>query len=136
MRPSIASVAMPFAQPHPRVLCVSRDACLRETRRLILMTRYEAGCVGSVEEIEAVPPAQELDLLLLCHSLCGDESARAVEIGRRRWPGVKILAISNEESDAPAVSDETVRGLDGPLSLLETIDRLLLQGLRSSWAAA
>ena len=119
---------MTFPQPHPRVLCISQDPALRETRRLILTTRYEAGCVSRGEEMEELPIAPRVDVILLCHSLSVPESARAVEIGRRRWPGVKVIAVALEGEAYLEESDQVVRGLDGPGRLLDAIDRLVCAG--------
>jgi DNA-binding response OmpR family regulator len=110
---------------HPRVLCVSSDQRLRETRRLILSKFYEAACVSGVAEVEVMPGSLDFDVVLLCHSLPAGEAERCVRIARHRWPGAKIVALSFEAGVYSQYADGVVRGLDGPRHLLATIDHLL-----------
>ncbi|HEY0784951.1 MAG TPA: hypothetical protein VGD62_03710 [Acidobacteriaceae bacterium] len=108
-----------------RVLCFSRDPRLLRTRGLVLETCYAAVCVGSLEEMEALPQAQAFDLVLLCHSLSANECDRSASLARERWPAAKIVAIATPESTCSYHLDEVVAGLDGPAVLMSTLEHVL-----------
>ena len=108
-----------------RVLCLSRDHRLLQTRQMVLASRYSAIAVGNVAELSALPADLHLDVVLLCHTLSKDESELAARIARERWPGVRILTLSAERSNPSTYADGTIRGLDGPRRLLQAIDGLV-----------
>ena len=109
----------------PRVLCVSRDQRLLESRHLVLSRKYETVTVGSVEEMRSLPASEQFDVIVLCHSLSSEECDVSAELVRGRWPKAKIVALSVEQNGCFDGADEVVRGLDGPRVLLGTIDYLL-----------
>ena len=110
----------------PKVLCVSRDSLLLETRRAVLSTRYDVAVVESMQAIERLSPASDFDVVLLCHTLGPRECMLSAEIIRKRWPEAKILALTAEsEGCTPAHVDDGIAGLDGPAVMLDRIQALM-----------
>ena len=93
---------------------------------MVLASRYSAVAVGSVAEICALAADSHFDVVLLCHTMSKEESELAAGIARERWPRVRILALSVEQHDSVSYADGTIRGLDGPRLLLESIDSLIV----------
>jgi hypothetical protein len=116
---------MALSRHFPRVLCISRDPRLLESRHLVLARKYETVTVGSVEEMSSLPASGQFDVIVLCHSLSSEECEVSAELVRVRWPNAKIVALSVEQDGCFDGADEIVRGLDGPRVLLGTIDHLL-----------
>ena len=116
---------MALSTHFPRVLCVSRDPRLLESRHLVLSRKYETVTVGSVEEMRSLPASEQFDVIVLCHSLSSEECDVSAKLVRVRWPKAKIVALSVEQNGCFDGADEVVRGLDGPRVLLGTIDHLL-----------
>ena len=109
-----------------RVLCLSWDLHLLESRRLVLRTRYVVFAVRSVEEMLSLPQSCELDVILLCHTLPEKECKRAVEAGRGRWPGAKLLVLSTSFSGCAFGYDGEVRIEEGPVRLLSAIEQMVM----------
>src|SRR5436305_3833568 len=95
-----------------RVLCVSHDELLLETRQLVLASRYQAVSVRGIEEMEALD--ENFDAVLLCHTLSAEECGRATKIAQRRWPKAKMVAISTAEMSCVSFADQVVWAQDGP----------------------
>ncbi len=111
---------------HSRVLCISRDPTLLKTRQMVFATCYDAVSVGSVDEMQRLPGLGAFNLLVVCHSLSINEFENAVAYARARWPDIKIIALTVGEANRVDLSDRRVRGLDGPRTLLRTMEGLLL----------
>lgn len=92
---------------------------------MVLAKRYDVIPVRSSKELAALRDDLPVDLVVLCHSLSADECDLSSSIVRNRWPHAKILALSVERSSCWKFADRTVRGLDGPTILLQSIDNLL-----------
>lgn len=116
---------MSFSERYPRVLCFSREAVLLETRQQVLNKRYSVVGVNSVEEMMALDPGLEFDVVILCHTLSVNDCDFSTQFVRARWPGAKIVALSVEQKSCSEIADRVVRGLDGPRFLLNTIDQLV-----------
>lgn len=110
-------------RPHLRVLCISRDQRLLETRQLVLITRYQATCVHNPEEIQDIPEHEAFDVLLLCHTLSQEECQRSADIARKRWPAIKVVAIWLGWPKSLEFADVPVSATEGPNSLFEAIER-------------
>lgn len=108
------------------LLCLSSDRDLLEIRRRVLATRYDVVPLSSLMDLKTVSSERLVDVLVLCHTLSGEECAIASAVARGRWPGIKILSIvtpynSCQSSDV----DGQVGSLDGPEELFEAIGWLL-----------
>jgi DNA-binding NtrC family response regulator len=77
-----------------RVLVVSRDQMLLQTRQLILGAFFEVEGAGRIREAEKLIATRRFDLVVLCYSLAGDECQRLVELIEAQEPQPKILVLS------------------------------------------
>ncbi len=112
-----------------RVVCLGRDLQLLRTRLQVLVKRYDAVEVSSVEQLGELPAEPAFDLVLLCHSLSREDCRASVEIAEQRWPEAKILALTTGGFQTPYErADAVVAGLHGPVVLLKAIDQLIQRG--------
>lgn len=111
-------------EQHVRVLCFSRDACLLQTRRMVLASRFEVVAIGSLEEMQKLPNDQRFDVVLLCHTLSREECDLARDIAHRRWRSAKILALSVERSSCLEYADRTIRDWTAPVSSFKRLTGL------------
>lgn len=110
-----------------RVLIVSRDQMLLQTRKLILGAFFEVETAGRVPEAESIMAARSVDLLVLCYSLADDEFAKVVELARRQDPQPKILTLtsaSNHNSNRAGAERELMIE-NGPYALLKRTSEML-----------
>jgi hypothetical protein len=123
-------------QPRPRVLCFSRDQSLLETRGAVLATRYQTVTVMSVEEIYALQPDIQFDVVVLCHSLSDTDCDVASAIARQWWPQAKILGLATSRSGCSTSADGVVQTADGPCALLRAVDSLIRPSIEATSAAS
>ena len=135
-QPIVVSALIPmptdFSQQRLRVLCLSRDQRLLETRGMVLAKHYDAAIVGSIEEMRALPVVTQFDVVVICHSLLPEECDLSALIAKERWPKAKIVALSIMRPAYRSFADQVVRGIDGPEILLQAIDRVTRASPRSS----
>jgi len=107
-----------------KLLCVGRDVQLVESRVQILSVHFSARAVNSAGGLKTL--GEEFDVVLLCHSLEGEERSAATHYVRKRWPSAKLLQIvkagRTQESDG---ADAEVGGIAGPRALLRSVEELL-----------
>ena len=82
---------------------------------------------GSLEELEAVPAAGAVQILVLCHTLSEAERSSALNMSKARWPNVKVLSISECGFGRAAQrgGDAALESCKQPLALLDSVARLL-----------
>ena len=120
-----------------RVVCSGRDLPLLRTRLQVLVKSYDAIEVSSVRQLAELPGEPAIDLVLLCHSLSPEECSASAEIVRERWPAAKMLALTTGGFRTPYErADAVVLGLQGPVVLLQAMDRLIGRGAVPSAAGA
>ncbi len=113
----------------PRVVCFGRDLELLRTRVQVLSRRYDAVEVASVDQLAALPAEPAFDLVLLCHSLSREECRASAEIAEQCWPQAKVMVLTAGGSEALYErADAVVASIQGPVVLLQAIDRLIRQG--------
>ena len=106
------------------VICFGKSAHLLETRCKVLATQYQAICVTSFEEF-ANYSADDVDLVLLCHTLSASERAVAELIARGRWPRARLLQVKlpwdwdDRQTEVACVSVS-----EGPAGMLHALGRL------------
>jgi len=108
--------------PNAKILCVSLDPVLLQTRRWILEGYFQVECAGRLPEVAAMIESQSYDLILLCYSLRAEECRQIHRLVRTRSPQTQILALT-EGSDgcAEAYSDSQMPVGEGPYALLKKI---------------
>ena len=120
--PSLESVMTDKAT----ILCFSGTPALLASRVAILRKKYSVVPASTVEELESMPPGSSFDLVLLCHTLSKEESLTIRALLLQRWPAAKILSMTKGVESCEAVDGETaVRGLDGPVVLLQRLHALM-----------
>ena len=103
----------------PELLCVSRDALLNLTRRLILEKCFEVRLADSEEEAIALLAGQSFALVLLCYSLMDEECRAIVEVvhGLAAPPKILFLAEGLDRRLLGPQDEEFVFG--GPADLVK-----------------
>jgi DNA-binding response OmpR family regulator len=112
-----------------RVLVVSRDQMLLQTRKLILGAFFEVEAAGRVPEAEAMMAEHTFDLIVLCYSLADDEYAKIVNLADRQDPKPKILtlnsAANHHSSRDVDGKDQVLMTESGPYALLKKASEML-----------
>jgi DNA-binding NtrC family response regulator len=85
---------------------------------------YQVVWPSSKTEAEQVIRDQHFDVLVLGHTLSGDAARGLTEAFRTRNPHAKIIGIM-ASTYIMVKTDKTVRAIDGPEVLLETIQEVL-----------
>ena len=71
---------------HARVLVVGRDEMLLRTREMILGAFFVVQGAGRFPEAFAAMNHSKFDLIVLCHSLNGDEYAAVAALAQEQTP--------------------------------------------------
>lgn len=109
-----------------RVLVVSRDQMLLQTRKLILGAFFEVEAAGRVPEAESMVAERPVDLIVLCYSLADDEYAKMVELAKRQDPRPKILTLSSAVNRmGRSGADQDFMMENGPYALLKKTTEML-----------
>jgi CheY-like chemotaxis protein len=118
---------------HGKVLVYGNDPILLMTRRLIL---EKVGCrvLTTMEFADAmlILMNQQIDLLVVCHSLRDEERQGILETARALKPDIKTVILRFTRfrgRDISGEGAEFVDGLDGPASLLAAVDKVLNSGV-------
>ena len=109
------------------ILVYGRDPHLLETRRRLLeLSGARVGIATDISDIVQLDPAEQIDLIVLCHSLSREQCDRALEIAHRRWPQVQILVLTSGECGCHAeYADQVADISEGPAYLLNTVANLV-----------
>jgi DNA-binding response OmpR family regulator len=117
-------------ETNPKVLVVSWNEMLRQTRRLILGTYFETESAGKMTEAAQLLLENHFGVIVLCDTLSDSECLQVADIARIRNPQAKIILLEGPNRDRPAsISGGRVQCLDGPLSLLKECAQVLGVGI-------
>jgi hypothetical protein len=120
------------ATVHGTILVYGNDSMLVATRRLIFSKAgYNVLTAAEFADAMLMLVNQPIDLLVLCQSLTDEERRGILETAHSINPEIKTAVLRYEGLDLPVESGEIVEGLEGPVSLLEAIGRILHQKARS-----
>jgi hypothetical protein len=87
---------------------------------------YRVIAVSSIVEIEHIDSADQVDLLMLCHTLTMEECGRAIAVVQSRWPKAKSLFVrSGRFGFHKEFEREIFDAMEGPEKLVTTVSRLL-----------
>jgi hypothetical protein len=110
----------------PKILAYGTDPILLTTRRLVLENAgYRVFTSLEFSDAMLVLLNQQIDVLLLCHSLHDDERRGILETARAITPNVKCVILDYDGGAVPIKDAELVEGLEGPNTLLRAIGKLL-----------
>ena len=77
-----------------RILLVSRDLVVLQTRKLMLGAYFEVCAAGRAVEAKILLSKQPFDLMVLCYTLSGEEFDKTVAAARVHCPAIKILLLT------------------------------------------
>jgi len=77
-----------------RVLLVSRDLTVLQTRKLMLGAYFDVRAAGRVVEATILLGEQPFDLIVLCYTLTEDDCRKVLTAAQLRCPGAKILSLT------------------------------------------
>jgi DNA-binding NarL/FixJ family response regulator len=113
-------------EPIPKILCVSPDPLLLQTRRWILESYFQVDCAGRLPEAAAMAESQNYDLILLCYSLRAEECRQIHSLVRTKTPQTQILALTERNDGcAEAYSDIQMPVGQGPYELLKKVAEMI-----------
>ena len=80
---------------HPkRILLVSRDLVVLQTRKLMLGAYFEVCAAGRVLEAKTFLAERPFDLIVLCYTLTDDDCEKILNAARLHSPHVKTLMLT------------------------------------------
>ena len=77
-----------------RILLVSRDLMVLQTRKLMLGAYFDVNAAGRVLEAKSLLGEQIFDLIVLCYTLSQDDCQEIVESAQQHCPRAKILVLT------------------------------------------
>ncbi len=110
-----------------RILLVSRDLMVLQTRKLMLGAYFEVCAAGRVPEAKALLGQQNFDLIVLCYTISQDDCQRIIESAQQHYPLAKILALTAAGYAAKQVDIHRyfLAAEGGPFTLLKKSAELL-----------
>jgi len=116
----------PSSNPIP-ILVFGRDAFLLDTRAMVLENAgFNVIKTNGVADAEAILETQDVALVVLCHTLSGENREAVVKHANSLKPVVKTLLLT---ASAPvrleAAPTAILSAFDGPETLVETVDNLM-----------
>lgn len=108
-----------------RVLVVSWNEMLRQTRRLILGTYFETEAAGKMSEVGHLLLEKNYDAIVLCDTLSDSECLAIAERAEVRNGAAEIILLEAPLQERPAAfRGSRVQCMDGPLALLNECARV------------
>lgn len=111
-----------------RILLVSRDLMVLQTRKLMLGAYFDVSAAGRVVEAKLLlKENRPFDLIVLCYSLTDDDCQKILDWARVHSPAAKILTVTVTGYDATnAVADSYfLPAEEGPFILVKKSAELL-----------
>jgi hypothetical protein len=110
----------------PKILAYGNDPILLTSRRLVLeQAGYRVFTTLEFSDAMLVLLNQQIEILLLCHSLHDDDRRGILETARAITQDVKFVLLQYDGCAFPMEDAELVEGLEGPNTLLRAIGKLL-----------
>ena len=109
------------------ILLVGEDALLLESRALLLRSTGAETITASTYQFARESTAEEVDLVVLCHTIPAALRAEMSEDARRRWPDIPVVQVlKNEFETEPTLryADEIVLSAE-PGKLVRCTSELL-----------
>lgn len=109
-----------------KVLVISRDEMLLQTRQLILGAYFQVSGAGRIQEAESFLKRCAFDLIVLCYSLSPSECLRVQELVRDQDPRPKILSLRAAGTEDPILECDAELMIEaGPFGLLKKSAEIL-----------
>lgn len=110
-----------------RILLVSRDVMVLQTRKLMLGAYFDVSAAGRVVEAQILLSEHSFDLIVLCYTLTHDDCQKIIDSVRRHSPDAKflILTITGFPVERLGVRAYCVPAEQGPFILVKKSAELL-----------
>ena len=110
-----------------RVLLVSRDLLVLQTRKLMLGAYFDVSAAGRVVEAQIFLSKYPFDLIVLCYTLTHDDCQKIVEAVKRHSPDAKflVLTITGFPANRLDVRAYSLPAEQGPFILVKKTAELL-----------
>jgi hypothetical protein len=110
-----------------RVLLVSRDMTVLQTRKLMLGAYFDVRAAGRVVEATILLAEQPFDLIVLCYTLTEDDCRKILTAAQLRCPGAKILSltVTGDAASRSARDSYSLSAEEGPFILVKKSAELL-----------
>jgi DNA-binding NtrC family response regulator len=110
-----------------RILLVSRDLMVLQTRKLMIGAYFDVHAAGRVLEAKALLGEQHFDLVVLCYTLTQDDCQTIVDTAQQHCPQARILVLTAAGYAAkPGDIDRYfLAAEDGPFTLVKKSAELL-----------
>ena len=110
-----------------RILLVSRDLVVLQTRKLMLGAYFDVNAAGRVVEAETLLGEHNFDLIVLCYTLSQDDCHRIMESAQQRCSLAKILVLTaaGYASRQVDIHPYFLAAEDGPFTLVKKSAELL-----------
>ena len=110
-----------------RILLVSRDLMVLQTRKLMLGAYFDVHSAARVLEARILLAEQPFDLIVLCYTLSVDDCEKVLEVARLHCPQAKILTltVTGIAATMPAMESYYLAAEDGPFILVKKSAELL-----------
>ena len=116
-----------------RILLVSRDVMVLQTRKLMLGAYFEVHVAGRVIEAKKLLGERRFDLIVLCYTLTEDDCEKIIDSARDCCPQAKFLVLTGMGFAAKQVSirPHYLSADEGPFFLVKKAAELLGYEFRS-----
>jgi hypothetical protein len=116
-----------------RILLVSRDAMVLQTRKLMLGAYFEVHVAGRVIEANKLLGERRFDLIVLCYTLTDDDCEKIIDSARDCCSRAKFLVLTSTGYAAKQVSigPNYLSAEEGPFVLVKKAAELLGYEFRS-----
>lgn len=110
-----------------RILLVSSDLMVLQTRKLMLGAYFDVSAAGRVGEAKMLLAEGPFDLIVLCYTLTDDDCLKILDAARFHCADAKILTLTvTGYTAAPAVADSYfLPAEEGPFTLVKKSAELL-----------
>jgi DNA-binding NtrC family response regulator len=112
------------------VLVYGRDATLLEVRRLVLeRVGLHVSIATKSTDVQRMISAEQIDLLIVCHTIAEEETGKVLSVMHKLRPKMKGLILTVQiASLTDRAGDEMLSTVDGPVALIETVNKMLTSG--------
>jgi CheY-like chemotaxis protein len=110
-----------------RILLVSRDVMVLQTRKLMLGAYFDVRAAARVLEAKTFLTEESFDLIVLCYTLTDDDCQKVIEAARLHSPHAKVLMLTVTRHTAIKLNLEhyDLPAEQGPFTLVKKSAELL-----------
>ena len=111
---------------HNRILLVSSDTRVLQTRKLMLGAYFDVYPAARVHEAKRLLSERSFHLIILCYSLTPDDRKAILAAAQERSPAARVLTLSlRHETTQSGSSPSQLSADEGPMVLLRKSAEIL-----------